>query len=242
VARHRRRQLKDRCAARRDSRPHWKEPLGFRTRNSSNSVASQRVIRPSRTAPGGIVPPREAVTRSPLARPNLPHETPLLMRDPGGTSPRFGRRSINQRDRRDSPAPGRPDFGTPQRMPACGCELEALVLPVGELEQEQQCVRVHHERMFARARGRALAELGRPSCGSRRPMCDSAIRCSASRGSRFAVVPGSPGSRRAAPPFPSSAAATPSGEARSTSHPAGTGARVQSEKEKELPWHVSCDS
>jgi hypothetical protein len=35
-------------------------------------------------------------------------------------------------------------------VPAGGGELEALVLTVGQLEQEQQRVRVHHERMFAR--------------------------------------------------------------------------------------------
>src|SRR5581483_10912876 len=33
--------------------------------------------------------------------------------------------------------------------PAGGRGLEALVLPVGQLEQEQQRVRVHHEHMFA---------------------------------------------------------------------------------------------
>jgi hypothetical protein len=30
-----------------------------------------------------------------------------------------------------------------------GRQLEALIFPVGQLEQEQQRVRVHHERMFA---------------------------------------------------------------------------------------------
>jgi hypothetical protein len=51
-------------------------------------------------------------------------------------------------------------LGLPQRqpglehepcMPAGGGDLEALVLPVGQLEQKQQRVGIHHERMFARA-------------------------------------------------------------------------------------------
>jgi len=33
-------------------------------------------------------------------------------------------------------------------MPPSGCKLEALILPIGQLEQEQQRVPVHHERMF----------------------------------------------------------------------------------------------
>jgi hypothetical protein len=35
-------------------------------------------------------------------------------------------------------------------MPARGRRLEALVLPISQLEEKEKRIRVHHERMFAR--------------------------------------------------------------------------------------------